>query len=114
MSQLSENLNERRKALGLTYEDVHAKLEENGVIVSISTVGHWFNGTREPRSMKNLRALCDALETSIHSVLGEDFTYPQSKPEQLLLNKFRLMTAEQQSAYLLLAESMTPNTKGKE
>jgi transcriptional regulator with XRE-family HTH domain len=111
MRQLHEKLNELRRAKGFTYEEVQHKLEERGIHLSHATVGHWFNGTRKPRSMKHLQALCAVLETSLSAVVDDDFTYAESDREQVLLDQFRSMTAEQQSAYLVLGTSMVPNKK---
>ena len=111
MRQLDLKLNELRKALGYTYEDVQAKLEERGIFVTPGTVGHWFNGIRKPRSLKHLQALCAVLETNLNALMGEDFTYAQNEKEQLLLNEFRLMTREQQAVYIALATTLAKDQK---
>lgn len=108
MRQLNEKLDVLRRELGYTYEDVQEKLEARGVHVTPAAVGHWFNGTRKPRSMKHLMALCSVLNTSIAAIVGDDIEIVESAKEQVILKQFRAMSPEQQAALLALAATMTP------
>lgn len=70
MTMLHSTLNARRKALGMTYDAVHAALElyrwpEGVTCPAWSTVGRWLNGTRTPRNVEHLRALCAVLGLSL-------------------------------------------------
>ena len=111
---LSQTLNRRRLDLGLTYEDVQARLEKLGVDVSNSAVGHWFTGFREPKTLNVLEKLCEALETSLPQLLTEHVEYARDHNEQVLLDQFRLMTREQRAAYVVLGTSMVTTKKEKD
>lgn len=101
MRQSHEILDARRRSLGLTYEDVHEKLEEyahrHGIKVpAIATVGHWFNGTRRPRGMEHLKALCDVLGLSVDEVVGQRPIQAQTDLQQVILSGLNELDEEQQ------------------
>lgn len=107
MRQLNEKLDELRRSLGYTYEQVQGKLEARDVHITAAAVGHWFNGTRKPRSMKHLQALCAVLESTLAAVVGDEIEIAESAKEQLILKQFRGMSPEQQGAFLALASTLT-------
>lgn len=107
MRRLNEKLDELRRSLGYTYDDVHEKLEQRGINVTPAAVGHWFNGTRTPRSMKSLSALCAILETTLDAITNDEIEVADDAREMMMLKQFRAMSADQQSAMLALAATMT-------
>jgi transcriptional regulator with XRE-family HTH domain len=113
MRPLHEKLNIRREELGLTYEVVQTRLEKQGLSVSVSTVGHWFTGIREPKKLLDLMELCKALDTTLAEIAAEDITYARDETEQLLLTHFRHMTREQRAAYLVMGASIAPKDSKK-
>lgn len=74
MSTFHDRINARREALQLTYESVHHRLLEwdwpdGSAAPALPTVGHWFNGTRRPRDMEHLKALCAVLDMQIDAAV---------------------------------------------
>ncbi|MBB1074501.1 helix-turn-helix transcriptional regulator [Rhodoferax sp. 4810] len=57
---------ERRKALGITYEQIAAALG-----VSKSTVGHWFTGRNRPL-FDTIREIAKVLDTTVAELTSED------------------------------------------
>lgn len=108
MRQLNEKLDDLRRGKGYTYEDVHARLEERGIHVTPAAVGHWFNGKRKPRSMKNLIALCEVLDTTLANILDDEIEIADNAAEKMILKKFRAMSQDQRSALLALAATIAP------
>lgn len=77
MSDFANKINNRRKELGLSYEEVYARVLQHkwspGVDPpSESTVGNWLGGLRRPRHMKHLTALCNALDLSLGEAVKDD------------------------------------------
>lgn len=105
MRPFHENINQRRIELGLTYEQVRQALElrkwpEGVSAPSVATVGHWFNGTRRPRHMEHLRALCETLQMTLDEAAGSDALLTQTTTEQAALEAFRGLSPAQQQAFL--------------
>lgn len=109
MRTLHENLEARRKELGMTIAKVHAKLALKGVNLSASTVGHWFNGRGKPREMDHLKALCEVLETSISEMAGEDPEFARNGFESTLLKEIRNMRQAQREAMLAMIKANNTN-----
>lgn len=106
LRMLHKILNARRKALGLTYEDVHKALNRlawsgDAKAPSLAVVGHWLNGTRRPRNMDHLRALCAVLDLSIDEATGGQPHTAATASEQLMLEAIRKL--DEPSIQLLLA-----------
>ena len=96
MTRLNEMLNARRLLKGWTYEQVHERLERypwpRGVSApSLAVVGHWFNGTRRPRSMDHLRGLCDILDMSLDEAVKGAPAEAQTGAEQRMLDAMRTL-----------------------
>jgi transcriptional regulator with XRE-family HTH domain len=111
MMRLHEILNSRRVDLGWTYEDVHGKLEAypwpDGVqSPSLATVGHWFNGTRRPRHMQHLKAICAVLDVSLDEAIRGEPREAKTAEEQVLLDQFRDMSAEDREVYLAMGRRL--------
>lgn len=107
MTRLHTILNAKRLELGWTYEDVHAKLEAyawpDGVKApSLSVVGHWLNGTRRPRDMEHLKALCLVLDVSLDAAVMGEPTEAKTAEEQVLLDQFRTMDVADRQVLLLM------------
>lgn len=112
MATFNDNINARRLALGLTYEDVHARLSERTYSVgvkppSLSAVGNWFNGIRRPRNMEHLRALCDVLQMSFEDAAADDLS-PVTVTEAEIVKAVRRLTDVQAQAVLAIAVTMQP------
>ena len=105
MRTLHENLEARRKELGMTISQVHAKLALKGVNVSASAVGHWFNGRGKPREMEHLKALCEVLESSISVMAGEDPEFARNGFESTLLKESRNMNPALREAVLAIIKA---------
>lgn len=111
MKSFTTTINQRRRDLGLTQEEVHARLVARtwttGVEApSFSTVGNWFSGQRRPRHMEHLTALCEVLGLSVdEATRGEDA--PLTAVESALLQQARKLNDAQQQALLAIASSMT-------
>ena len=106
MRMLHKTLNARRKDLKLTYEDVHAALLRRmhaGEVKppSLAVIGHWFNGTRRPRNMEHLRALCGVLDLTLDEATGGAPHTAATASEQMLLDETRHL--DESSVQLLLA-----------
>lgn len=113
----SENINSRRIELGLTYEDVFDALQgrdwpEGTSAPSLAVVGHWFNGTRRPRDMHHLVALCDALRMSVDEAVRGDPMEATTAVEAAVLAKLRALSPEQQEAVLAMTETLVRAYKG--
>jgi transcriptional regulator with XRE-family HTH domain len=106
MTRLHDILNASRNRLGLTYEQVHERLEaypwpEGVSKPSLPVVGHWLNGTRRPRNMEHLKALCRVLEVSLDDAVQGRPAEVKTAEEQVMLDLFR--EAGNQGRELLLA-----------
>ena len=109
MSQLSDNLNTRRKQLGLTYERVWEELADypwpEGVAPpSLAIVGHWFNGRRRPRKMEHLQGLCAVLRLSLDEAAAGAANEAITDVEQAVLTALRKMDSK--DAEFLLASAL--------
>lgn len=108
---LSEQYDARRKALGWTLEDLHERLERypwpTGVAApSLSTVGHWCNGTRRPRDMRYTRALCDVLGIDLDEATGGKPREPKTAFGQALLAVAEQLEPEDAEIVLLTAQHL--------
>lgn len=112
MNSFQQNINAQRLALGLTYEDVFARMSDRkysaGVKApSLSAVGNWFNGQRRPRNMEHLRALCDVLQISFEDAAGDDDIAPVTTTEAELLKAVRNLSDTKAQALLAIAHAMS-------
>lgn len=111
MAAFNDNINARRLTLGLTYEEVFARMSErkysDGVKPpSLSAVGNWFNGQRRPRHMEHLVALCDVLQVSIDEVAAGSLE-PVTDTEVQMLKLMRKMGDAQSQALLAIASTLS-------
>lgn len=111
MSDFANKINNRRKELGLSYEEVYARVLQHkwspGVEPpSESTVGNWLGGLRRPRHMEHLTALCNALDLSLDEAVKDEAVSPLTAVESTLLKVVRDLTDEQAQAVLAIASTM--------
>lgn len=112
MRQFHEIIDQRRRDLGLTVEDVFERLEHHSwprgtKAPALATVGHWFNGTRKrPRDMNHVRAICKVLDIDIAEAFGEDSLKAETDVEQVMLKKLRKLSADDQEIAMTLIESL--------
>lgn len=112
MRQFHEIIDQRRRDLGLTVEDVFEKLERYSwprgtKAPALATVGHWFNGTRKrPRDMNHVRAICSVLDLEIGEAFGEDSLQAETDVEQIMLKKLRKLSPEDQELAMTLIEGL--------
>ena len=116
MSETNVTLNNRRKALDLTYEAVHERLLKypwTGGLKppSLAVVGHWFNGTRRPRNMQHLRGLCDVLGISIDEAVKGKPGEAKTGMEQAMLEAMRKLPDLDTEMLLAMAERMGKQQK---
>jgi hypothetical protein len=116
VSQLSDNLDSRRRELGWTYQRVWEELHDypwpEGVKPpSLAIVGHWFNGRRRPRKMEHLQGLCAVLRLSIDDAVKGAATEAATGVEQALLVAIRKM--DPKDAEFVLASALHLADKGK-
>lgn len=108
MSILSDNLSRQLASLKLGVPEVVAELNRRGHEVAYSTVAALFNGSRKPRKMEHLKALCEVLQTSISAMAGEDPDFAQDGFEKVLLAVARGLQTEQREAVLAIIKTMVP------
>lgn len=111
MMRLDEILNARRIEQGLTYEQVHERLERypwppTAKAPSLAVVGHWFNGTRRPRKMEHLKALCDVLDVSLDEAVSGSPAQAVTAVEQVLLHEFRKLSPRAQENLIALMAAL--------
>lgn len=107
MTSFLDNLVARRKALGLTVEDVAAALNRRGMDVASSTVASWFNGNRGTRwKVDELRALLDVLQTDLQAMAGEGAELVEAAVPAATAREMRDLSVEQQQAILTMVRSM--------
>jgi transcriptional regulator with XRE-family HTH domain len=102
MRQFHEIIDERRRDLDLTVEQVQERLEKRLLAKgkkspAPSTVGHWFNGTRKrPRNMEHLRELCEVLDLQVGEAFGDKPLEAKTELEQAILKKARPLSPTDQ------------------
>lgn len=111
MRRFHETINLRRIELKLTYEDVLAKLSElawppHVDPPSLPTVGHWFNGTRRPRDMEHLKALCDVLQMSIDEAVRGEPAKTVTAEERVMLDIMRDLGTDEAQSLLGIAAAL--------
>lgn len=106
MSALSEILNARRKDAGMNLEDVWLALRERGSGVGFSTVGHWFSGRGKPRSMEDLRRLCEVLDLDLDLRTMSPPHLALTAEAEEVVEAMRTMDPQQVQALVALARSM--------
>lgn len=104
-------INSRRLEKGLTVEQVYDLILryrwQPGVRPpALPSVGHWFNGTRRPRNMDHMRALCNALDMSLDEAMGQSPKEAQTDMEQRMLSILRDLDPAQAEALLMTGEVM--------
>ena len=71
MTEFTDRLDQRRKELGLTVQDVVSALQLSGLDISYQAVASWFNGGRGERwEPETLLMLLDLLQTDLRTVVG--------------------------------------------
>ncbi|MFT3806080.1 hypothetical protein [Arenimonas sp.] len=111
MSQLSDNLTNRRDELKMRVEDVLVALNKMGHDVAYSTVAGWFNGSRGVRKMEHLKALCIILQTDLNSLAGDEIEIAEGKVESAVVRELRDVSPAQREAVLALIRSMKGDAK---
>lgn len=116
LKPLHQTLRGRLALSGKTYKDVHAALELRpysiGVLPpSLAVVGHWLNGTRRPRNMEHLRALCDVVGVSLDEATGGMPQEAVTAVEQRLLQLTRQLDDLDAEMLLGIAERMSQREK---
>jgi hypothetical protein len=108
---LHQTINARRVEMGLTVEQVYDRIRRYRWLPGVRppalpTVGHWFNGTRRPRNMEHLKALCQALDLTVDEAIGSDTMEAQTALEQRMLAVLRDLEPAQAEALLITGEAM--------
>lgn len=111
VQSLHQTINARRIEKGLTVEQVYDLMLryrwQPGVRPpALPTVGHWFNGTRRPRNMEHLKALCQALDLTVDEAIGSASLEAQTAVEQRMLSILRDLEPAQAEALLVTGEAM--------
>lgn len=107
--RLHDILRARAVELGLTNEQVLERLERyswpDGIKPpKLATVGHWLNGTRRPRKMEHLRAMCEVLDLSLDDAVKGSPKEAKTATQQLMLESMESMSDA--DAEILLAMAM--------
>lgn len=108
MKKLHEILNAGRIAKELTYEGLHERLAayawpSGTKAPSLSVVGHWLNGTRRPRDMEHLRALCRVLDVTLDEAIKGAPAEAKTGEEQAMLDLFRSTGDRERELLLAMA-----------
>lgn len=101
----ANNLRVLRKSKGLRLKDIADKLG-----VSVSLVHMWEAGKREP-IVNDVREIGKFFNISIADLVGTDLTTSyadsiQAETERELINCFRILTSDQQSAVITMIKGM--------
>lgn len=107
MKSFQSNLTKRRDDLGMTVDDVVARLSSRGIMVAYSTVAGWFNGSRGARwKVDELRALLDVLQTDLETMgMGEAELIEEPVPAATA-REMRGLTPAQQQVVLAMVRAM--------
>lgn len=100
---------EARDALTWTNEVLHERLTAYPWPVGVNppalaTVGHWCNGTRRPRNMEHLRAMCVTLGLSLDEVILSNEDEAKTAFEQKIIRGVRELSPEWQEHVLATIE----------
>jgi len=76
MNNWSKRLRAGLTAKGLRYKDIADVFG-----ITVSAVGHWTSGRREP-SLDQIMILCKMLDIDIHELLGEDPVFTDAEEIQ--------------------------------
>lgn len=111
VSRLSENLNARRLALGLTYEQVWEALQtwdwpEGVKPPSLSVVGHWFNGERRPRKLEHLQGLAAVLRMTLDEAASGAEVNANTAMEHAVLSGLRELSDADAQVVLAVIEQL--------
>lgn len=107
MKSFQSNLTKRRDELGMTVDDVVAKLCARGIVLAYSTVAGWFNESRGKRwKVDELRALLDVLQTDLETMGAGEAELVEDAVPAATAREMRNLTAEQQQAILAMVRSM--------
>lgn len=111
MSRLSENLNKRRLALGLTYEQVWEELQardwpEGVKPPSLPVVGHWFNGERRPRKVEHLQGLAAVLNMTLDEAVSGAEVNANTAMEHAVLSGLRELSDADAQVVLAVIEQL--------
>jgi len=118
MRQFHEIIDARRQAIGLTVEEVFARLERypwpaGTKAPALASLGHWFNGTRKrPRDMNHVKAICDVLELEVGEAFGAESSVAQTDMEQVILQKVRKLSAQDQEFALAMLDRLAAQKSG--
>ncbi len=107
----SGNINARRLERGLTVEQVYDLLlsyrwPHGTEPPALPSVGHWFNGTRRPRNMEHLKALCAVLDMSLDEASGAKSAEAATAVEHRMLTILRDLEPAAAEALLASGEAM--------
>lgn len=94
----------------MNVKEVHEALSLAGTSVAYSTVAGWFNGSREVRSLKHLKALCAVLQTDLNSLGGDDeIEVVEGAVRVTAARELKDLSETQQEAILAIIRSMRPS-----
>jgi hypothetical protein len=98
-----------RKDRGWTNEELHEALERypwppDVQPPALATVGHWCNGTRRPRNMEHLIAMCVTLGLSLDDVIVQNEDEAKTAVEQRIIRGVRELSPEWQEYVLATVE----------
>lgn len=96
----------QQAALKFTIEDVWLRMREHGVRPAFPTVAQWLNGKRKPRDMKNLEALCLALELELNDLTRRAPRQALTAEEDAVVQRMRKMTPKHRELYLAQGEAL--------
>ena len=109
MTEFTERLNNRRKELGLSVQDVVAALQLQGVDLTYQAVAAWFNGGRGERwSPEVLHIVLELLQTDLPTTVGNK---PTAAPDfsspiyNAVARELASLSPQQQAALLSLIKS---------
>lgn len=108
VSRLNSTIVSRRSEIGLSVEEVHARLlaalPAGAVAPDLGTVKTWFDGTGRPLDVTQLKALYDALGLDLDEHRATPAKEPETAVEQAMLERFRRLPAGRQAKLLALLQ----------
>lgn len=108
VSRLSSTIVSRRGEIGLSVEEVHARLlaalPAGAMAPDLGTVKSWFDGTGRPLDVTQLKALYDALGLDLDEHRATPAKEPETAVEQAMLERFRCLPAGRQAKLLALLQ----------
>jgi transcriptional regulator with XRE-family HTH domain len=104
-------IKQRRKQIGVTQEELSARLQIRGFDISRATVSHWEQEQYQPPMQRPdfVKALAEALETEVLDVLvmaGYEIPSSVRRPAARAADLVERMPPERQKTALTLLESL--------